>query len=464
MTTYTGELTPLRDCPVGSVLQTTEVLKNQWGVDIPAGSVFILRQKNREDSKGDVTGGLQVEEAPGFLPTWLFGANYSHANYSGHTVLGRTIFNLLTGRKAGSTLDAQKTKLLTEGILKVSSGLATSGSDPEVFVLRGDGTVFPAWEFLKSQSASKPDGYTINTQVYWDGFQAECAPASGNCCEGLKARIGSGLREILIAARDVDPKAQLTLQSVVAIPAAVMATTSREHSALGCSPSLNVYGAKGLVVDDPTILLKRFAGGHIHLGNQAFREPELAARLVRAFDRTVGIASVGMYEGIDDPFRRRFYGLAGEYRLPSHGIEYRTLSNAWLCHPAVYYWTYDMIRAASAAVLVGLDSSLPRISDEETQEIINSGDVKSARRVCEENSALWKLFCRSWYGNTLTTWKATERLIQEGVAAVVTGYSNIENNWGLESKDSIWSSYPSFRGTAAFWAKPKASKAATAVA
>ena len=33
--------------------------------------------------------------------------------------------------------------------------------------------------------------------------------------------------------------------------------------------------------------------------------------------------------------RRKLYGMAGEYRLPAHGIEYRTLSNFWLRSPVL---------------------------------------------------------------------------------------------------------------------------------
>jgi hypothetical protein len=53
-------------------------------------------------------------------------------------------------------------------------------------------------------------------------------------------------------------------------------------------------------------------------------------RLVVLMDIFLGNTAVLMDRDPRNAERRKFYGRAGEHRLPGHGIEYRTLSNFWL--------------------------------------------------------------------------------------------------------------------------------------
>jgi hypothetical protein len=63
----------------------------------------------------------------------------------------------------------------------------------------------------------------------------------------------------------------------------------------------------------------RTTGGHIHFGIGK-RDDETVSRMVKALDAIIGVACVSLFDGIDDPRRRRMYGLAGEYRLPEYGV------------------------------------------------------------------------------------------------------------------------------------------------
>ena len=101
----------------------------------------------------------------------------------------------------------------------------------------------------------------------------------------------------------------------------------------GCSPDFNAY-ARGepLPPIDDTILRHeagewRFAGGHVHIGYTA----ELPHFVVAAFaDIFLSLPMLGFdLQGE----RRKHYGTAGRYRPTSYGIEYRTLSNAWVHTP-----------------------------------------------------------------------------------------------------------------------------------
>lgn len=92
----------------------------------------------------------------------------------------------------------------------------------------------------------------------------------------------------------------------------------------GCDPDYNAW--KGgeqnprPKAKDKTL---RSAGGHIHLGIKDL-DPIL---LIKAMDLFCG---VGMLQYDKDTERRELYGKPGAFRIKPYGVEYRTLSNAWL--------------------------------------------------------------------------------------------------------------------------------------
>lgn len=115
-------------------------------------------------------------------------------------------------------------------------------------------------------------------------------------------------------------------------------------------PSFNVYG---LVPEnanvDPKTYLKRIAGGHLHFGLfQPFMSDyeDHRQQVVPLLDIFVGIPSVLMDRDPAAIERRRTYGLPGEYRLPSHGLEYRVLSNFWLRSPLLAQLVTGLSRLA----------------------------------------------------------------------------------------------------------------------
>jgi hypothetical protein len=73
--------------------------------------------------------------------------------------------------------------------------------------------------------------------------------------------------------------------------------------------------------------------------------------------------------------RREMYGKAGAYRPKSYGVEYRTLSNAWLNSAELIRWVY---RATQKGVLsvIGGDMLVEKYGD--IQDIINTSDVTAA--------------------------------------------------------------------------------------
>lgn len=262
-------------------------------------------------------------------------------------------------------------------LVQASHPAVTLGADPEVFVER-DGEVVPAWTFLPANSTQATH--------YWDGVQAEFRVLGQPTCQdyfsGYLCQALRGLHSQL-------PKgAKLTLKSVVECPASLLSHASEAHLAFGCKPSLNAYGHIGQVVENPRRLPWRFAGGHIHFGlsTDLHGDPRIVDG-IKMMDAVLGVASV-VFEPGENPIRRQFYGLAGEYRLPAHGVEYRTLSNFWLRCPQVYYWTFSTGRKAFQLGFQGFRRYF-QASDAEVCAAINQQNHELAREIMQRNRAIY---------------------------------------------------------------------------
>lgn len=308
------------------------------------------------------------------------------------------------------------------------------GCDPEIFVVQG-ATVLPAYKYLPGKHHALEEGehvmdtyannHTAHAKVFWDGVQAEFSMRPETCLSWLGDNVQLGLSMILKEARKVAPDARLTLTNVLTYPEGERLKAKREHVELGCSPSMNAYGMGGERPGDGRKLPVRFAGGHKHITSaRMMKEPEAG---VKFLDATLGIWSVGAAQGIDNPIRRRFYGLAGEFRPTKYGLEYRVLSNFWLAHPAVFHLSFELTRLFTNV----FDSSVEGewISDEmEVVNAINRCDVLAARRILERNAA------------TLTRWLSetsgfdSEPILEvakRGVLNTIPNARDVESNWRL---------------------------------
>lgn len=183
----------------------------------------------------------------------------------------------------------------------------------------------------------------------------------------------------------------------VALDHNIWAHTKPEHSVLGCDPSFNLYGMGGDIPADGTSLPYRFAGGHIHIGHSSLRDKDFAVKVVYNLDRVLGVWGVGAAQKYDQKVRRKYYGLAGEFRLPDHGLEYRTLSNFWLRTPPLFYVTFEIARMVFQATRLGLLDFW--VADQmDVIQAINEYDVSVARKILLRNE---KLFCKLFEASNL---------------------------------------------------------------
>lgn len=296
--------------------------------------------------------------------------------------------------------------------------ILTLGCDPEVF-LQDKGQLLPAFEVLPKKGVS---------HIFWDGFQAEFATKPSFSVVDLEVEVRAGLSDMLSVVRAKRPTADFLAQDLVEINDALFDTLGMEYVQLGCDPSLNVYGLAGQIPSDPYALPYRFAGGHIHFGHPKIRaaadRSAYCANLIADLDRTVGIWSVGAagpYERTKQ--RRLYYGLAGEFRIPEHGVEWRTLSNFWLAAPGIFNLTFEIAKRFFNASM--LDVLKFWINDFQlTQHIINSYDVEEARKSIKLNEKTFRHVLGPLAGTAL-------KVCYEGMESIVAKPLAIRENWGL---------------------------------
>ena len=207
------------------------------------------------------------------------------------------------------------------------------GCDPELFLVDAKGRVVGSERVLPA-NAQQGVGNVVT-----DGVQVELHPGPGSCREGLAGRISEALN-VLRAYADTGTSEtgplKVSFDQVVRVRKAELALLSPKAQNLGCGPSLSAYGTPPIEVNG-LLYRRRSAAGHIHLdtggtlvgqGSHGVVDP---VRAVQLMDIIVGNTCVLLEP---DPLkakeRRRYYGRAGEYRLPKYGLEYRVPSNFWL--------------------------------------------------------------------------------------------------------------------------------------
>jgi len=327
--------------------------------------------------------------------------------------------------------------------LNVGKRNITSGWDPEIFVVDENNSLIPAFEFLPTKAKSykwfdHEHGDVPNNQtLYADGFASEFTTHPIHCHGWGMDFIQAGLRKTLFYARKYNKTAKLTLDNFLAVPNPILQNAPLEQIALGCEPSKNAYGHEPIDFGDPRTLPFRSAGGHIHFGLAEIYKP-FRQNFIKALDRYLAIPCVALFDGIDNPMRRSFYGRAGEYRAPVYGIEYRVLSNAWLSSPQIAHLVMNFARAALKMVSYsGELIDIFDISDEEVQEIINVCDAPRARQLVEKH---WVTLSRMAGSESIQIQKSKQFWL-EGIKNSFIGYDDIELNWVLsptKNKQNSW--------------------------
>lgn len=220
------------------------------------------------------------------------------------------------------------------------------GTDPELFIVKvGKKTGKRYIAGCEEVVPIKGLGEGTYGKVARDGVQAELHPHPSTCRETLSTNILVALNNLKVAI-DAKPGYDIDFRRVVHIGEKALQRLNPDNQVLGCAPSMNFYGTPQIQVDGREMRM-RSGSGHFHIGSQYITNGFISPnRLVPILDLVAGIPSVLLTrETAEEEARRReFYGRAGEYRLPKHGLEYRTLSNFWLRSYILYHLMAGQVR------------------------------------------------------------------------------------------------------------------------
>jgi hypothetical protein len=313
------------------------------------------------------------------------------------------------------------------------------GSDPEIFVTNKENELIPAFNFLDKKSGATHNTIHLNqanygkgSSVYWDGFQAEFETRANSCLAYHVDSVQQGLAATLAYARSYNKEAKLSLNTVMTIPEQLLRDSKPEHVALGCMPSMNAYGLE-VNLPNGAELPFRSTGGHIHFGVGKLPK-ETYDSMVKSMDAIIGVACVSLFASHDIPARRQYYGLPGEYRTPPHGLEYRTLSNAWLSHPMINHLVFDIARRALVIGKHGFLDKLWKHDEAETIRIIRECDVEAARKVLTDNKDNFlKIITVAYQSQPIPKeyYEVIYNIFMNGMGSVIKDVHDIEGNWHL---------------------------------
>lgn len=295
------------------------------------------------------------------------------------------------------------------------------GADPEFFIVRTAGhenvpEILSADKFLPSKSEKYKGS---RGELFFDGVQAEINPTAETCRELFALNIQKTLIDtfrLVDKARnknkELEGRYNFWAIPTINITKETIKNTDRECRRFGCSPDFNIYDEEKIKYPDGSRHLKRYAGGHIHIGfrdlnaMRFFAISENIKRLVRNLDILLGVFSVAVTaDNEGEIIRRKLYGRAGTFRINNHGIEYRVLSSFWIAHPALVSLITSIARDAYTTTYLGYDETtlLKDVDIEEVKHIINTSDRKSAIQFLHDT-------IYPYYDSILTTLKTEEEI------------------------------------------------------
>lgn len=265
------------------------------------------------------------------------------------------------------------------------------GADPEFFFTdKETGEVVGAEKVLDKEGTymTRPSTGELYDypSIIIDGVQAEFNPEPSYCRETFSGHLYNCFVALQESMRHKGVDAVFVQN--VKLTKKEMKRLSPEAQQFGCSPSENAHKEDNTIsIKDASTYSYRSAGGHIHIGHEndratveAFKTPK---DVIQLLDILVGNTCVLLDRDEGNIIRRKVYGKAGEYRVPAHGLEYRTLSNFWLRSYQMMSFVLGMVRFA-----VNIAASSPEakaalfaaVDMEDIERAINQNDFKLAQR------------------------------------------------------------------------------------
>jgi hypothetical protein len=322
--------------------------------------------------------------------------------------------------------------------------LINYGCDPEGFFRNKETKKIVGSEKVFGQEGL--GGSYQSPTVVQDGVQFELNPPSSYAnSRYLAYGISRGMLALIKHLEQNKPHIEICWDGLVEVDREELESLSPKARELGCQPSMNIYGPKPITVDVKNYR-KRSAGGHIHLGIDATpifwpsKQIDERNRLIPLLDIFVGNTAVLLDRDPGAAERRENYGRAGEYRLPRHGVEYRTLSNFWMRNYTILNLLYGMADIAIAVLAKTLSGD---DLEGELVEVVNLDNVIEAI-----NKNDWDLAMKNF--QTIVPFLVkhvgdshTMPMSEEGIETLVNMAKGVKEvglaAYFTESPESMWS-------------------------
>lgn len=258
------------------------------------------------------------------------------------------------------------------------------GCDPEFFFRKGKKVIGAEIVLPADGLLVNPDDYA-QSKIVIDGVQAELNPAPNTCREALAFGIADSflaLKEHLADFKGIG----IDFTQTIKLSGDDFERLSDNSKKFGCMPSKSAYngGRDGRITVNPDTYRYRSAGGHIHIGGRDFLPKgffDNPVRIIQMMDILVGNTCVLFDRDPGNIERRKVYGKAGEFRVPPHGVEYRTLSNFWLRSYQLTSLVMGLARHACIIVANDMDGEFLKLVDmKDVSNAINNNDFQLALR------------------------------------------------------------------------------------
>lgn len=246
------------------------------------------------------------------------------------------------------------------------------GCDPEVFVKR-NGVLVSAHGLIKG---TKENPFKVERgAVQVDGMALEFNTDPAESEDEFYLNVTTVFNTL----KQMCPDYEIVTEPVARFGAEYIKAQPDEAKELGCDPDYN--GWTGLPNPKPDANGDiRTASGHVHIGwckdvPMTHNHVELCGNVAKQMDFFLGLPSL-FYD--EDTERRTLYGKGGAFRPKSYGMEYRTLSNAWLKDANKIRWVYRQVQEGVKKMIDGFE--LSNVYGD-ISSIINNSDKEKAMAI-----------------------------------------------------------------------------------
>lgn len=222
------------------------------------------------------------------------------------------------------------------------------GADPELFVVDINTNSFRSAHNLIPGSKDQPFAVPKGA-IQPDGTAAEFnilpAKTVGEFCDHITSVLQSLQKHI----GDKDPNLRLRVVPTAHFDPVYFSKLPNKATLFGCTPDYNAYTSKQNVFDG-TDRPYRTGAGHIHLGWTENEDPDDVAHRYDCMQMTKQLDASLYFSSLLwdlDNERRTLYGKIGAFRPKSYGVEYRSISNAWVADPDLHIWVFNTTKWAA---------------------------------------------------------------------------------------------------------------------